>query len=446
MPGFTTSAFIRRLCNATVFISSLLGFGLQDAMACSCSAATFAKTYELSANVFTAVITGQHLEQEEHNTTVARSTFTVTDTFKGAQPFAEILSYPAGPCGVWLEADVEYLFFTPDSGQVGVCSGPRKIADAAPQIAALRSFASGERSELEEPWQFQSSKDGCALTTIFETAAGDDGSGSLTLYGKRAPAPDVLAFESAALTVMVATDEGTDHLILTTVDGRVHRATRNGSGALGTYVVGGEGALEILRTSMTSDTLYIRSGYGGSGLDIEVSTANLAEAGTGARMLECMTTVIPSVQPPADESITDVLELGTGSPYVSGLDQLLVGDHLADVKTVFPNAVFDGMEAGWVVRVDHPAFRAILYSSRRWPTTWDDDGDTIRRVVYLFKDDEDVDDVAARVHVDALEKWARYQRGSNGYRTVWRNFNGQIVIVDRQRLLICMEFDWPPQR
>jgi hypothetical protein len=66
--------------------------------------------------------------------------------------------------------------------------------------------------------------------------------------------------------------------------------------------------------------------------------------------------------------------------------------------------------------------------------------------VYFFRADEDFDAVAAQAHAEAIETWAGDHREatSNGYRTIWRNFDGQIVIVDRQRLLICMEFDWPP--
>ena len=153
MSTFTTCTFVKRLGKGTLFLCAVLGFGLQDAMACSCSALTFAKTYELSANVFTAVISGQYLEQEDDNTTVARSTFTITETFKGARPFDAFVTYPAGPCGLWLEAGVEYLFFAPDSGQIGVCSSTRRTEDATPQIAALKSFVSGESSALEEPWQ-----------------------------------------------------------------------------------------------------------------------------------------------------------------------------------------------------------------------------------------------------------------------------------------------------
>ena len=404
MSGFTTSTFVKRLGNAALFLCAVLGFGLQDALACSCSASTFANTYELSANVFTAVITGQYLEQQDDNTTVARSTFTTTVTFKGAQPFAEVLTDPAGPCGLWLETGVAYLFFAPDSGQIGACSATRKTEDAKPEIAALKAFVSGERSELEEPWQFQSSKDGCALRTVFETAAGD-GLGFLTLYGKRARAPQVPTFDSAELKMTVETDEGTGQPSLTTVDGTTYQAARTAPRFLSTYVIGGDRAVEILRKSMSSDALYLRAGNRGSDLDTEVSTVNLAQAGTGAKMLECMSfppIVIPNPQPlPAN---SDVLNLSTESPYVPGLDQLVVGDRLDGVKTIFPSAVFDALEAGWVVRLDHPVFRAVLYSSRRWPTTFDDDGDTIRRVVYLFKDDEDVDYVALQAHVDALEK------------------------------------------
>ena len=246
----------------------------------------------------------------------------------------------------------------------------------------------------------------------------------------------------------VETDEGTDQLSLTTVDGTTYQAIWTAPRPLSTYVIGGDRAVEILRKSMSSDALYLRAGNRGSDLDTEVSTVESGSSGyrrKDARVHEfpadCDT---QSATLPAN---SDVLNLSTESPYVPGLDQLVVGDRLDGVKTVFPSAVFDALEAGWVVRVDHPFFRAVLYSSRRWPTTFDDDGDTIRRVVYLFKDDEDVDYAALQTHVDALEKWPHDQRETtpNGYRTIWRNFDGQIVIVDRQRLLICLEFDWPPK-
>ena len=421
-------------------------------MACSCSALTFAQTYELSANVFTAVVTDQYLEQADGDPSAARSNFTITETFKGTQPFEVVVTHPAGPCGIWLDAGVEYLFFTPDSGQVSVCSATRKAEDAAPHIAALRSFVSGQRADLVEPWHFGSYDDGCTLVTLFGVGEGNV-LGGLTFDGKRARDPQVPDFDSAELKVWLETDTGPRQLSLA-VDGATYQASRSDPRFLATYVIGGEDAVEILRKSMNTDALHLRVGNEelGPDLEIEVSTANLAQAGTGEKMLECMSSPVVSTTgpsklgPPASESSADALNLSIASPYVPGLDRLVVGDPLGSVKSVFPKAVFDVMEGGWVVRLDHPVFRSILYSSRRWSTTFDDDGSTIRRVVYFFRADEDFDAVAAQAHSEAIEKWPRDQRQTtpSGYRTIWRNFAGQIVIVDRQRLLICMEFDWPP--
>ena len=132
-------------------------FGPQDVFACSCAALSFAKTYELSTNVFTAVITSERTERISDYSTLVRHAFTVTGAFKGHQSFSALVTEGSDivSCGTPLKVGAEYLFFMRDSGQVGVCPGPLPKESAGPEIAALEAFATERRSELVEPWHLQ---------------------------------------------------------------------------------------------------------------------------------------------------------------------------------------------------------------------------------------------------------------------------------------------------
>ena len=161
-------------------------FGPQDVFACSCTGLSFAKRYELSANVFTAVITSERTERISDHSTLVRHAFTVSRAFKGQQSFSALVTERSDivSCGTPLRVGAEYLFFMRDSGQVGVCPGQLPKESAGPEIAALEAFATDRRSELVEPWHFRSYDEGCSLHTLFE-AGEENGVGSAMFSAQR---------------------------------------------------------------------------------------------------------------------------------------------------------------------------------------------------------------------------------------------------------------------
>jgi hypothetical protein len=232
------------------------------------------------------VITDKHTEPEGDGTTLVRSSFAVTRAFKGEQSFDALVSHrnDTVSCGVDLDVGVEYLFFVPNSGEIGVCSEPRRKEAAAPEVAALESFVTGRRSELVEPWHFSSVDEGCTLTTFFDVGE-DRPQGALTLDGWR-PGRVSPNFGRAKLDIFLDTDVPGGELTVT-VDGSSYEPTVR---APGVNSVTGEDAEEILRKAIGVDALHLHLDDGGGNLnrDISVSTANLADAGTGAKMLECI--------------------------------------------------------------------------------------------------------------------------------------------------------------
>ena len=143
-----------------------------DVMACSCAPRTLEQRYESSPNVFTAFITEEYLEPSDGRTPI-RSLFSVTESFKGEPPFATFVTENHTSCGIDLQEGVEYLFFAPDSGEIGFCSGFSSTEASEPEIAALRSYVSGESSRLAEPWRFFEYRSGeCSLRTLFDFGNG----------------------------------------------------------------------------------------------------------------------------------------------------------------------------------------------------------------------------------------------------------------------------------
>jgi hypothetical protein len=171
----------------------------KDVFACSCSGSSFAKRYELSANVFTAVVTDERTERISDQSTLVRHAFTVTRAFKGQQAFNDLVSerHDIVSCGTPLKVGAEYLFFMRDSAQVGVCPGPLPRESAGPEIAALEAFTTGRRLEVMEPWRFRSYDEGCSLHTLFE-ASEENELGAATFS---APKP---GFASAGARVDIA--------------------------------------------------------------------------------------------------------------------------------------------------------------------------------------------------------------------------------------------------
>jgi hypothetical protein len=289
------------LGSATLVVFAMLSLGLEDAVACSCLGIPFAQKYEQADNVFTAIVTAEETEFAGGITEV-RSSFATTQVFKGRQPFANLVTYRSSVagCGIGLEVGRQYLFFVPDSGQVGGCYGTKETEVAGPELAALESFVSGERSELVEPWHFGSYDEGCTVSTLFDVGEGQP-QGALVLDGLR-PDRNWPGFGRARITVMLLTDRSHGELTLI-LDEEIYEPTvyvrtsppgifDGDPDALVSqdYVVSGEQAEEILRRTMRADTLRLRLDKGRRqfDVDINVSTANLADAGTGEMMLECI--------------------------------------------------------------------------------------------------------------------------------------------------------------
>jgi hypothetical protein len=254
-----------------------LVFVPKDVFACSCSGSSFAKRYELSANVFTAVVTDERTERISDHSTLVRHAFTVTRAFKGQQAFNDLISerHDMVSCGAPLQVGVEYLFFMRDSAQVGICPDPLPKESAGSEIAALEAFATGRRLELVEPWHFRSYDEGCSLDTLFGTSDESELGGAMFSV----PRP---GFASAAARVNIAPGvdpRGRDMTL--TIDGVTYEPK---PGALWFYTITGDEAEDIVRKTLVAETLRLRLGD----LELQISTANLADAGTGAQMLECI--------------------------------------------------------------------------------------------------------------------------------------------------------------
>lgn len=266
----------------------------------------------MSANVFTAVIVGENVVPADERTPV-RSTFRITETFKGRPLFPAFVSNRFDViCGIDLEVSVEYLFFAADSGALGLCSGTVRRDAAQPQLAALRAFASGEHLDLAEPWRYEEFESGCSLTTSFDLGE-DRAPGDLEISASRQRAAENPQFDIAELSIRMGggtqaeSGENRDALRLAVNDtaytavwtaGRVVRLPSELVQSLdvtlppfefpGSYLLGGESVEQLLRELTTSDALIVR--YDGSPLGlnppIEVRTTNLGDG--GIKMLECV--------------------------------------------------------------------------------------------------------------------------------------------------------------
>ena len=260
---------------------ALFAFGARAAFACSCVVPGFAKRYELTDNVFTAVVIDQQIIPAGDHLTVVQHHFEVSRVFKGDQPFDVLVREQSDVvvCGIPPELGVEYLFFVQNSGRLGACGDPVKTELAGPEIAALDSFASGKRPELAEPWSFSSHDEGCSLRTRFDLVD-DGGPGSLELLGRRPgrPSPD---FGRAKVNVFPDTDNLPSEVVLM-VDGTTYKPAR----VFPMYSQTGDEADELLRKTLLADGLRLH--LEADGAAVEISTANLADAGTGAKMLECI--------------------------------------------------------------------------------------------------------------------------------------------------------------
>jgi hypothetical protein len=246
----------------------------KDVFACSCIGSSFAKRYELSANVFTAVVTDERTERISDQSTLVRHAFTVTRAFKGQQAFNDLVSerHDIVSCGTPLKVGAEYLFFI-------VIRRKSELPWTAPkELPAPNRRAGGVPRVDGWLWSLalRSYDEGCSLHTLFE-ASEENELGAATFS---APKP---GFASAGARVDIAPGgdpRGRDMTL--TIDGVTYEPT---AGTLWWfYTVTGDEAEDIVRKTLAAETLRVRLGD----LELQISTANLADAGTGAQMLECI--------------------------------------------------------------------------------------------------------------------------------------------------------------
>jgi|SRR5688572_19135303 len=301
----TRFAALRLVWTAPLF------FCATDAFACTCADRTLETLYESSPNVFMAVVVGSYTEPADKRKPL-RSTFTITETFKGKPPFAALATPaavdPSGDdCGVALEVGSEYLFFVPDSGAVEPCSGTVRRDHAGWAIAALRSFVWGASPDLAQPWYFYGpSQDGCSLATTFDIAE-NYGPGRLVISRSKTRATQAAGFDVTELSIEPGRgipngrDRNPRPLTLTVNDATYYaawtteRVLRLPAGAFpqthkvpDSYVLAGNDVEALLSELTMSRALRVRydaNGFGPS-LDLEVRTTNISDA--GVRMLDCM--------------------------------------------------------------------------------------------------------------------------------------------------------------
>lgn len=299
---------IERLCAKLLVSAALLLFAQHQAAACTCVPATLESRFEGAASVFTAVVVTQEPAGERGR--LRSASFQITETFKSEPQFDRFVSQSMDSlCGINLEIGTEYLFFAPESGEIGQCSGVRRTADAEAELAALRAFVSGEHGDLAQPWRFTSSDDGCIMTTLFDIGE-DHPPGFLVISTSKlraAEGGDAAEFAFAELEVHLrfaheASDRKRAPLELA-VNGHSYEAAWTPGRTVevpdpdgnrfrltlpDSYVLLGDDVERLLDKLVNTDALKIR--YDGhrdaSKLEWKVRTTNLAEA--GAEMLKCL--------------------------------------------------------------------------------------------------------------------------------------------------------------
>jgi hypothetical protein len=254
-----------------------------------CAGSTLETRYEESANVFMAVIDEEYLDPADKRRPV-RSTFTITEKFKGTPPFAAFTTSRRrsdrsdDSCDIALQVGAEYLFFAPDSGAIESCS-VFKRDQAERQIAALRSFISGNSADLAEPWHFYgAAESGCRLITTFDIGS----PATLVISTSRRQATQAPVTE---LTIQPggSIPNGRDRNprpLLLTVNYVEYSAAWTPARHL--YGLAGNDVEALLRELTMSRTLHVRhdaNGFGPS-FDVEVRTTNLGDA--GVKMLDCI--------------------------------------------------------------------------------------------------------------------------------------------------------------
>lgn len=278
---------------------------LDAALACTCIPSTLSSRFERSENVFTATVTAQSRQPSAFGP-VFFASFDVSESFKGRQPFRELVSDAATvSCSLHLEVGTEYLFFAPDSGELSGCAGIVRAEDAEREIAALRTYVAQDYPAIAEPWEFSSSDAGCSLRTAFDR--GDEAlPGVLEISASSERARVLQEFDLAELSVrfdgsreppddraplrlLVGQTTATAHW---TVDRSV-RVSMPSSDTLvvplfDSYVLAGDPVEAVLRelAKTNPSPIYMLLGDPADRRAFQIHTANLGQ--DGARMLECL--------------------------------------------------------------------------------------------------------------------------------------------------------------
>ena len=160
---------------------------------------------------------------------------------------------------------------------------PDRRDQAGPEIAAIEAFASGKRSELLEPWFFLSYDESCTLTTRLDAEDGR-AQGGLTLDGWKAGHASP-TYGRAKIDIYPPAEGRYSGLKLV-----VQGTTYEPAFVVFRYSLTRDEADDALRKILAADSFAVQWRSDDTGADhaIDVSTANLADAGTTAAMLECI--------------------------------------------------------------------------------------------------------------------------------------------------------------
>ncbi len=285
----------------------IVGFGFSplSALACSCAPSSLENKFQRNDNVFSAIVTGGAITGElVGNSSKLKTTFYVTESFKGTVPFDHFNSHADGnSCGISLQVGVEHLIFAPNSGDIGLCSGivaVSGVSDAGQEVGknyveALRSFTSGKSNALTEPWFFVATEESCRIWVGFTYADIPFPANLSVIYRKLPPQntveePDQPQFQPGfiELAIRVPGRDDLDNFPLSlTIDDDeyiAHWKKEQYSG--GRYSLQGDDVLRIISALEHSDALHMQSAHPRYGdVNAEARTSNAGDS--LSRMLSC---------------------------------------------------------------------------------------------------------------------------------------------------------------
>ncbi len=277
------------------------------ALACSCAGGSLEGRYEVSENVFTAVITGGEATNEQvGNSSKLKTYFEATETFKGTVPFDQFSSHADGnSCGLSLQIGVEYLIFAPDTGSIGLCSGIVAVSGVSEQVAAvgskyveaLRAFKSGANQSLAEPWQFFEQLGICMLSGSFPYGEMRWPARIRVTYWTRmpdavVPNPDKPYLKAGFTKMSISVpgrDDLTDYPLTLSVGDQNYTAQWNEvEYSSARYFVDSDDVPSLIADLVDASELRIKSAHPKYGeVDAEASLINAGDSIT--RMLSCVT-------------------------------------------------------------------------------------------------------------------------------------------------------------